>query len=513
MKVMCLGDNSSHHAWGHRLTEKLALENNSIFRGMVPSDISKIEDGYYHIGPLAMSSKDIIESSKKFDRVVLLDQDQDRFSNHRIFLAMFKLVNDMKKNGIDVQIINEQNMKYLYDWTNIFEKNKSICVYPWLLMHDGYGEHTSLCGRSRTPVAKIKDLKDWKSNKEYNKIRDAMLKGIRTMNCSTCHAYEDRGIRDQRWNYSFDWIARLKLKSIKDLTKIKHPLYYEIRPSNKCNAMCRMCDSSLSHLIEKENKTIKDQEFFSLINANKSFTLGSTFDRVDINSIKRLYIAGGEPTVMSSVYRFMEKCIEQKKTDFTFNMQTNSVSVKPKFFSLCKRFSNICISTSVDGVGKINEYIRWNTVSEKQKENIHRFHQQGNKVHIISVVSIYNVSSIGETMEMFDDEFPYAPIQLQWAGFEGNILDPYNHPNRKLVFKSLEKAKKTKAYWHDESGTTNLINNLYNFYGDMKNLYSFDREKLRKFFKYNDVLDQSRGSKLGDYIPDLEACREHLIKQ
>lgn len=506
---MCLGDNSSHHAWAHHLTMKLAEENNSTFRGIVPTDLSTLQKGYYHIGPLDMSAKEIMDSTKNFDRVILLDQEQDKFSSHRIFLSMFKLINDMKTKGIVVDIMNHDNMKYLYYWTDLFEKNKSICVYPWLLMHDGYGGNTTLCGRSHTPVAKVNEIGDWRSNKEYNKIRKAMLKGERKKNCSTCHAYEDKGIKDQRWNYSFDWIARLKLKNIEDLISIKNPMYYEIRPSNKCNAMCRMCTPHLSHLIEKERNTINDKEFLNLTD-NKVFDLTSSFDRVDVNTIKRLYVAGGDPSVMPSVYDFMEKCIAKKKTDFTFNINTNSVSIKPKFYDLCKQFSNLCISTSVDGVGKVNEYIRWNTVHEKQKQNIHQFHQHGHHVHITSVVSIYNVSTLGDTMEMFDSEFSYVPIQLQWADFAGNILDPYNHPNRRLVFKSLEKAKKTKAYWHDESGTTNLINALYNFYGDPKNLYSFDKEKLRKFFKYNDVLDKSRGSKLGDYIPDLEDCRKHV---
>ncbi len=510
---MCLGDNSSRHAWGHHLTSELAKQRNATFRGMVPSDTSKLENGYYHTGPLSMSTQDIIKHSKKFDSVVLLDQDQDKFSDHRIFLAMFKLVNDLKDSGIDVEILNEENMKYLYYWTDMYEKNKSICVYPWLLMHDGYGEYTSLCGRSQEPVAKIKDLKNWETNKEYNKIRHAMLKGTRIQNCRECHAYEDRGIRDQRWNYSFDWIARLKLKNIDDLKKIKKPVYYEIRPSSKCNAMCRMCNSNYSHLIEKENETINDKEFFSLIEKTPAFKINSTFDRVDVDSIKRIYVAGGDPSVMTSVYRFMEKCIKQKKTDFTFNMQTNSVNIKPKFYDLCRQFTNMCISTSVDGVGKVNEYQRWKTIDKKQKENIHKFHKQGNKVHIISVVSIYNVATLGDTMEMFDKEFPYAPIQLQWATFKNNLLDPYNHPNRRLVFESMKKAKQTKCYWHNESGTTNIVNDLYNFYGDPKNQNTFDRDKLRKFFKYNDVLDRSRSSNLADYIPDLEDCRKHLNKQ
>src|SRR6056300_1804687 len=86
MKVMCLGDNSSHHAWAHHLTMKLAEENNSTFRGIVPTDLSTLQKGYYHIGPLDMSAKEIMDSTKNFDRVILLDQEQDKFSSHRIFL-------------------------------------------------------------------------------------------------------------------------------------------------------------------------------------------------------------------------------------------------------------------------------------------------------------------------------------------------------------------------------------------------------------------------------------------
>ena len=127
---MCLGDNSSQHAWGHHLTKKLAESENSTFRGMVPDDLQNLQEGYYHIGPVSMQPKDIIESTKKFDRVVLLDQDQDKFSDHRIFLAMFKLVNDLTEAGIDVEIKNAKNMQYLYYWTDMFEKNKSICVIP-----------------------------------------------------------------------------------------------------------------------------------------------------------------------------------------------------------------------------------------------------------------------------------------------------------------------------------------------------------------------------------------------
>ena len=43
------------------------------------------------------------------------------------------------------------------------------------------------------------------------------------------------------------------------------------------------------------------------------------------------------------------------------------------------------------------------------------------------------------------------------------------------------------------------------------NKHTNDLSTLSSFFEYNDMLDESRNSKLIDYIPELEQCRE-LIK-
>ena len=509
MKVMCLGDNSSNHAYAHRLAEKLAHENKSTFRGMVPSDSNLIEQGYYHIGPVSMKPKDIMASSKYFDQVVLLDQPQDQFSDHRIFLAMFKLVNDMKEQGINIVIKNPNNMEYLHNWVKTFNENKSICVYPWLLMHDGYGDHTTVCGRSKDPVAKKGSNIDWEHDENYKHIRENMIKGVKLKNCKACHKYEDKGIRDQRWNYSFDWLAKLRIKNIDELTQYKKPVYYEVRPSNKCNAMCRMCSPNFSHLIEKETSKSNDKRFLSLV-AKKSFEMSSDIQKVDIDSVKRLYISGGEPTIMPEVYEFLRDCTKKNKTNFKLNIQTNNMTVKNKFFEVCKPFSDLTINSSVDGIGKVNEYVRWLHNSSQQMANIKKWISQGTHVHLVHVVSIYNVFQIGEMLQLFDTELPSASIQLQWAGFSNDLLNPYNHPNRELVFESLVKAKASTCYWGNESGTTNIVNSLYNFYKDKKYGQEIDKKKLENFFYYNDYLDSKRGIKLVDYIPELDECRKQL---
>jgi hypothetical protein len=507
-KILCLGDNTSADAWAHYLTNNFAQQNNLIFRGAITKIDQNLENGCYHTGPGFLQQKDIINISKKFDRIILLDQKQEQYSHSRLFLRMFKLVNDMKKTGIDVEILNEQNMKYLHDWEKIFEKNKSICMNPWVLMHDGQSGYTNLCGRNWDRIKKRENIVNWKDDIEYKKIRNNMLAGKKIAGCNLCYDYEDKGIKDMRWTDSFDWITRLKIKSTKDLKNIHSPVYFEVRASNKCNLQCRMCRPKYSHLIQKETLSIENEKFRNLaeLNIPEKIMNTSSFHLVDLDKIVRLYIAGGEPTIMPEVYNFLRKCVKEKKTNFELNINTNAAKISQPLFDLFKNFTKLWFTCSVDGLPRVNEYIRWGIKSKNQIKNIHKLKKYAG-IHFISVISIYNVHEIGEIMQYFDNEFPYATIQLNTAGYRNDILSPWNHPNYDLVIKSLEKAKQTKCYYHQERGAKPIVDGLYEHYIKQP---KFNLEKLSNFFYYNDTLDKSRGSKLVDYIPELEECRKYI---
>jgi MoaA/NifB/PqqE/SkfB family radical SAM enzyme len=509
IKILCLADNTSAEAWGHKLTEKFAEENNIIFRGEITKLNLELKNGCYYTGPVTMQQKDIIEISKKFDRVVLIDQEQDQFSHSRIFLAMWKLIKDIKETGTDVEIPNKTNMEYLDKWEKIFENNESICMNPWLLMHDGQSGYTNLCGRNWDKIKKRKDIVDWKNDSEYSEIRKKMLAGKKIAGCEGCYKFEEKGIRDMRWTDSFDWITRLKIKSLEDLEKFKNPVYFEVRPSNKCNLKCRMCSPKWSHLIQEETKGIDDKKFQLLAVQQEKDDIMNTpsFNLLNLDTMVRLYIAGGEPTVMPEVYEFLRDCVKKGKTDFEMNINTNAVKISEPLFDLFKNFPKLWFTCSIDGTPKVTEYTRWGTTSTKQIENIHRLRKNGAGIHFICVVSIYNVHEIGEIMEFFDDEFPYATVQLNRGAYKNDLLSAWNHPERTTVLKSLERAKKTKCYYHQERGSKPIIDGLHEHYS---NNTKFDKQKLSNFFYYNDKLDKVRGSKLADYIPELEECRKYI---
>jgi hypothetical protein len=86
-----------------------------------------------------------------------------------------------------------------------------------------------------------------------------------------------------------------------------------------------------------------------------------------------------------------------------------------------------------------------------------------------------------------------------------NILEPWNFPDKQLALKNLNKIKTLKTYQQNQifkSKIDGIITQLENT--------NVDLIKLTEFFEFNDKLDQSRGIRLADYLPDLDNCRRYL---
>ena len=505
--TLCIGDNSSEKAWAHHNSLKLAQKHKAIFRGQF-SDINQtVEDGYYHTDLVSLNQKDLLDSIKKFNKIIILDQDIDQYSHPHIFVSTWKMIKELKKIHKNLEIINPKNMEFMDYWNNLLETNKSFCLYPWI-KSVVYNDHHTLCTQSFMPVTKTSAMKDWKHDPNYTAIRKKMLEGEMLPNCRGCHLHEKRkqiepSIREHE---TLEWAALLKLKSLKDLEKMTSPSYFELRFSNKCNIKCRSCNGHFSHLIQKENKEIKDKTFHELLDKEKVNDLGGE-EIIDWKLLKRVYIGGGESTVQPELYKFLRNCIANNNTNFEMRIGTNGVKISPRLLDLFKHFTQLTFSLSTDGHPKIDEYIRWGTNGIEKEKNVEKLQAQGHPIAINFVFSIWNIAHVGETFEYFQEKYPNSPVHTNMAGYEGNILHPMLFPNKELALESIKRAMKTRPYQSNEQRTKSVIDNMFDFFSGNKEI---NLDKLSKFFYYNDMLDKHRGSRLVDYIPELEACRKYL---
>lgn len=496
-KILLLGNESRHT---DEISNILALSDNTLNHGLInDANFNPEEFGYYHTTVGDMSPGDIMLLSKKFNCVKLLDQPRSSYTHFKSFVTTIRLMQDLEDAGINVDYKNTSTAKNVLWWRQYLKENKSFCFHPFSAVIDNAGS-TTICSKSYKPLTKVENIKDWQNDPVYSELRNKMAAGeLLPEYCFDCYDREKEGLESARQYETLDWTQRLGLESVDDFFKIKSPSYFEIRPSNKCNIMCRMCDDGHSHLIEKEFKTL------NIPLVQWKFT-NTSFSKIDFSTIDKIYVGGGEPTIMPEFYDFLRKCIDSNNTKFELLIGTNGVFFSPTLIKLLDNFSNVCFSFSYDGYRQVNDYIRWGSNFDTMVSNSRLLRERGHKIALQTVFSMWNATSIHEIFEFFDDEYPNSGLLVQPAeGTEDGFFLPYNHPRPDLVLESMEKTIKTKIYYGHGRSIKSMVDSMIAHYS---NNYKCDIELLSKFYNYNDKLDHARNSKLSDYIPELAEARK-----
>lgn len=504
-KFLVLGTNDDST---DKQVSELSKIHNSTNNGLIEfTNCSIKNDGFYHTTLTDLNFGEILEISSSFDKVIFLDQPLEQWSHWKLLLSSYKLMCEIEnQNIVETEFRNNDNIKSFEFFETYVKKNKSFCIYPWINHHEnqiaGNGE-LSLCSRSK-PIKHKRDIISWKNDPDFGEIRNKMLAGEKLPeHCSVCYYYEDRNIESYREFETKEWIAKLNISSIEDLNKIESPYYYEIFTSNTCNLMCRGCIPEASHLIAKE---ARDNGLMPI----KSIKInGPSLETIEIDSLTqkhRVYIHGGEPTIMPDVLEFLKTCIKKEKTDFDLSFCTNGQRISTKFLTTINQFQNVNFSFSIDGYGKVNDYWRHGSNWETIIKNAKMLQSYGHSISINTVPGIYNATNLHLLYEFLDREFPMVGVYLQINYFERQSA--FNHPNSEMVVESMKKCMNTNIYHADSKSNKTAIDSIYDYH---KNNPKCDLSELANFFEDNDRLDEIRGIYLKDYIPELEECR-YLIK-
>jgi sulfatase maturation enzyme AslB (radical SAM superfamily) len=193
-------------------------------------------------------------------------------------------------------------------------------------------------------------------NSDYMKeMRSTMERGEWPSACSKCKRFEDQGLPSLR-STAFDTHGE------GNLNPELH--YLDLQFSNKCNLGCRMCWSGQSSLIAEEEGIYIDYQW------NKSII--ADFEK--IKTIRRLYITGGETLLVKHNYKFLKKVIDLGLANkITLIMNSNCSVFTESFIDLIKEFKQVFVNLSIDGVGKVQEYIRWPSKWEEIEINFKKW--------------------------------------------------------------------------------------------------------------------------------------------
>jgi len=321
-----------------------------------------------------------------------------------------------KIDDFPIKTIIADNIKTKYSPTKLDNSNESyICMNLWDHFHiHTTGEVFPCCQADhRYPIGNINDntMMEIMNSSEIKQLRQHLLNNKPIIECKKC--YDEENIS----NTSSRIIPTGK--QLKLLYKNTHngkidfiPKSLDIRLSNVCNFMCRMCTGSYSSKIAAEENTQFDVNYDVMYSHTRYSKISDILEILP--HITQIYFAGGEPLIMKEHYEILDRLIQIDNCNIKIGYNTNlsMLSYKGKnVVDMWKHFKHITICASLDASYEHAEYIRHGTI---WNDIVNNFNIISSKVphatiKIKSNVNIYNIYNIIE-------------FQKQWIGmFDINL--------------------------------------------------------------------------------------------
>lgn len=407
-------------------------------------------------------------------------------------------------------------------------ESKSFCIMPWIHLATDPNGATRLCCLSKKNIksnGKKTNLGSNSIQEIYNsdyikEARQEMLKGNRIQECSHCWNQEDTGGLSQRQVFTEQWLNEMpelaKIVNYQGIAR-QDPIYYDFRFGNLCNLKCRSCGTLNSSQLYKENKDLiklYDADLFyddpnvELINDWYKTDIFKNNVYSNIDKIKKIYFTGGEPTLVEENYELMRTMVDKDiAKDVTLTFNTNMTNLKDEFYDLIQQFKHVEIAISIEGYGKIQEYLRYPSKWTQIEKNIRRMADMPENIWMFAVPVMQSVNleyavEFFEFIQSINNEKGYYRIAILPIVLD----DPYKLSMHILP---LEYKKQCLSEIKEYVDTQEWLLNDIHFMGRYKNIIAacetdkFNKDEIEKFKNFTAILDKHRSQSLKEVNPNL----------
>jgi organic radical activating enzyme len=421
----------------------------------------------------------------------------------------------------------------------ILKHNKAFCAAPFIHTHNWPDGRVYPCcmGEYKLPVGQLEPgdsfEKVW-NGEGYRQLRKDVLAGKMTKTCHRCYQQEKHNNKSLRTEltsrYWEDTVEQVNATDEEGNAPLKM-VYWDYRFNNLCNFSCRTCGPDLSsswyedyhHLYNLKEGEGRIPNKFQLFDKHKG-TINHELIESQLENVKEVYFAGGEPTIMPEHSQILLQLIEAGRTDVTLRYSTNLSVTEFKgvnFLELWPKFKEVLLFVSLDEIEERAEYWRNGTNWKRLFANMLKIKEMASaypnvKVGYSPTVSIFNVYRIYEMLKFLEDNvalydeneyghWPNTPIALN------TLIEPtrYNIRNaprfiKELAYKSLDKCLELKLMTGNDN-LVNQINSIKSWLDDKPDLINFKTiEQVYEDFALNMArLDKIRNQSLKDVAPEL----------
>ena len=360
-------------------------------------------------------------------------------------------------------------------------KPDTLCMAPWTHTYLSPQTERRMCCASREPAQNFKQYIDtstgsgnyipitleehWNSD-HMRSVRRRMMAGEQLSECEVCN---DQLLNTSVYRSYFNNLFGHKYeeamqKTHSDGRTETKPVSWDYRFSNLCNFKCRMCGDMLSSAWESEQHQhnminwhdpknnwmqpkIKQQiEQFQNTQIEEEFS-----QAVEEHRVEEVYWVGGEPLMYEQHWRYMRRIIELgdgPNVYARYNTNLSRVAYKGinLYSDILSRLRDWQICASLDGTGKIGEYIRTGLEYDSWLENFRqgvRIQRHRRQMRIDFTLTLPGMFEIANIQRLAQEEkvdilakviFSFSPdIVMSPLALPRHLLEPWLDEQISLV--------------------------------------------------------------------------------
>lgn len=362
-------------------------------------------------------------------------------------------------------------------------------------------------------------------NSQYMKqLRRDLVAGRRPAPCRRCYAYEDLGVKSHRQSANPENHHHLAgiLNRLRDDGSLPLDLKsVDIRLGNHCNLRCRMCSPTSTKALIGEWKKLhgwdESHPYIAEVRHLDWYAQEEFWRSLEghAENVERLHFAGGEPLLIDSMFRFLERLVTAGASRrITLSYNTNLTLLPPQVFDLWPRFAGVKVTVSVDGHGEVNSFIRYPSDWQTLDRNLVCLDNNARRLNCSDLsfnttVQVYNVLRLTElldyTLARFQKFEPVPNLSLlsQPSCFSIQALSP---ELKSVAARRLRTwLEKTRARPPERLSPRWLGKVESRIEGIVRHMEQRDRSwEIAEFQRRNGVHDQARKQRLLDVLPELE---------
>jgi len=411
------------------------------------------------------------------------------------------------------------------------DNKDTICAIPWMhLNFEPNGKVVPCCLTSHHNYfagdLKTQSIEEiWNSDNMKN-LRKQMINGERPKICDTCWNKEDvTGVSGRFYqNRDFpDVLKKIPDITLEDGTCTEMELkYWDFRFSNLCNYKCRSCGPRYSSAWVPDAKKLgyTDQEKVWMIESVEDKT-NVDFLEDQIDNVKRIYFAGGEPLLMPEHWQILDKLVEKERFDVKLSYNTNCSTLeygKKNVVDYWKQWQlgKLEVWPSLDEIGERAELIRSGTVWSKVEANLKELAQYDNIILRPGMtIGAWNVNRLPEIITYLVDlgvirRHPKIHQYINYNNFFINLLDHPKHYHVSILPDEYRQAtiKKLETFIIDynKKYSTDISSIFTQILHELKQ--PFNLEAAKKFLATSARVDDIRKENIFEIIPEMTCVKD-----